>query len=68
MLVTFGGQVEATQWISAKHNMGMVINRLTWDKITACSNSFCQVSQDHWAIKYILVSFVLIYCEIQIRY
>ena len=36
-------QVEVTQWISSKHNMGMAFDRNLWNKFLQCSSHFCQV-------------------------
>lgn len=41
-------QVELTQWVSSKHNMGMALSRSTWKKITQCRNHFCQYDDYNW--------------------
>jgi len=43
-----GKQVELTQWVSSKHNMGMALSRSTWRKITQCRNHFCQYDDYNW--------------------
>ena len=43
MLINSPFQVEVTEWISSKHNMGMVVTREQWSRISACATQFCQV-------------------------
>ena len=40
-------QAEVTDWISGKHNMGMVLTKKDWLKILNCSNTFCKVLRKH---------------------
>jgi alpha-1,6-mannosyl-glycoprotein beta-1,2-N-acetylglucosaminyltransferase len=35
-------------WFSSKHNMGMAINRETWDLIRNCSHLFCTYDDYNW--------------------
>uniref|UniRef100_A0A914C8Q3 Alpha-1,6-mannosyl-glycoprotein 2-beta-N-acetylglucosaminyltransferase n=2 Tax=Acrobeloides nanus TaxID=290746 RepID=A0A914C8Q3_9BILA len=35
-------------WFSSKYNMGMAINRETWDLIRNCSNFFCTYDDYNW--------------------
>jgi len=41
-------QLELTQWMSSKHNMGMGLTRASWNKITQCKNHFCQYDDYNW--------------------
>lgn len=41
-------KVEVTPWISAKHNMGMAINRTTWHEIKSCAKYFCSYDDYNW--------------------
>lgn len=34
-------QLDFLPWISFRHNMGMLINRTTWNEIKKCTNYFC---------------------------
>ena len=36
-------QAEITEWISAKHNMGMAFTQVEWIKMVSCSDQFCKV-------------------------
>ena len=41
-------QVELTQWLSSKHNMGMAFTRDVWQKIHSCATVFCQFDDYNW--------------------
>ncbi|CAH0561827.1 unnamed protein product [Brassicogethes aeneus] len=41
-------KVEITPWISSKHNMGMAINRTTWEQIVQCASFFCKYDDYNW--------------------
>jgi len=41
-------KAEVGQWISSKHNMGMVFTRVVWDKIRRCADLFCKYDDYNW--------------------
>ncbi|XP_019880285.1 alpha-1,6-mannosyl-glycoprotein 2-beta-N-acetylglucosaminyltransferase isoform X2 [Aethina tumida] len=41
-------KVEITPWVSSKHNMGMAINRSTWEQIVNCASYFCHYDDYNW--------------------
>jgi len=41
-------KAEVTEWISAKHNMGMAFTRTEWNKMLSCSSQFCQYDDYNW--------------------
>ena len=48
MLINSPFQVEVTEWISSKHNMGMVVTREQWGRVLECSRQFCQYDDYNW--------------------
>lgn len=40
--------MEVTPWVSSKHNMGMALNRTTWNTITRCARHFCEYDDYNW--------------------
>lgn len=45
---TYNKKVEVTPWVSSKHNMGMAMNRTTWNTITRCARHFCEYDDYNW--------------------
>eukprot|EP00096_Caligus_rogercresseyi_P004476 TRINITY_DN18751_c0_g1_i1.p1 TRINITY_DN18751_c0_g1~~TRINITY_DN18751_c0_g1_i1.p1 ORF type:complete len:466 (-),score=112.63 TRINITY_DN18751_c0_g1_i1:108-1505(-) len=43
-----GHQVELTQWLSVKHNMGMAFTRELWRRIMGCRTFFCNYDDYNW--------------------
>ncbi|XP_040576144.1 alpha-1,6-mannosyl-glycoprotein 2-beta-N-acetylglucosaminyltransferase isoform X2 [Lepeophtheirus salmonis] len=43
-----GHQVESTQWMSVKHNMGMAFTKELWRKVMGCKSSFCNFDDYNW--------------------
>jgi len=41
-------KAEITEWISAKHNMGMAFTRKEWNKMVACTDLFCKYDDYNW--------------------
>ena len=41
-------QVEVTQWVSSKHNMGFAFNHSIWQQIKACNEKFCNHDDYNW--------------------
>ena len=39
---------EVMDWVSSKHNMGMALTRVEWEKILSCSEEFCQFDDYNW--------------------
>jgi len=42
------GRVDVLDWTSSKHNMGMALNRATWQLIKACAEQFCKFDDYNW--------------------
>lgn len=42
------GKAEIWPWIASKHNMGMVLNRNTWQEIRRCAEKFCSFDDYNW--------------------
>jgi len=43
-----GKQAEITEWVSARHNMGMAFSRVEWNKMVACTHVFCKYDDYNW--------------------
>ncbi|KAI1287956.1 Alpha-1,6-mannosyl-glycoprotein 2-beta-N-acetylglucosaminyltransferase [Halotydeus destructor] len=43
-----GNKVERHQWVSSKHNMGMVFDRHLWSLVKNCSEEFCRYDDYNW--------------------
>ncbi|XP_013403125.1 alpha-1,6-mannosyl-glycoprotein 2-beta-N-acetylglucosaminyltransferase isoform X2 [Lingula anatina] len=41
-------QVDITEWISSKHNMGMAMDRNWWEIIRKCAQVFCKFDDYNW--------------------
>ncbi|XP_011494707.1 PREDICTED: alpha-1,6-mannosyl-glycoprotein 2-beta-N-acetylglucosaminyltransferase isoform X2 [Ceratosolen solmsi marchali] len=41
-------KAEVIPWISSKHNMGMALNRATWEKLRRCAAQFCLYDDYNW--------------------
>ncbi|XP_011494709.1 PREDICTED: alpha-1,6-mannosyl-glycoprotein 2-beta-N-acetylglucosaminyltransferase isoform X4 [Ceratosolen solmsi marchali] len=44
----FSKKAEVIPWISSKHNMGMALNRATWEKLRRCAAQFCLYDDYNW--------------------
>ncbi|CAG0919988.1 unnamed protein product [Notodromas monacha] len=47
-IISLGNQVEITQWISSKHNIGMAFGRKTWNSVKGCAKQFCLFDDYNW--------------------
>lgn len=43
-----GNRVEIHRWISSRHNMGMVFDRVVWNKLKSCAQNFCDYDDYNW--------------------
>ncbi|XP_039282321.1 alpha-1,6-mannosyl-glycoprotein 2-beta-N-acetylglucosaminyltransferase isoform X3 [Nilaparvata lugens] len=41
-------KAEVTPWISSKHNMGMALNRSTWQELRKCGRLLCTYDDYNW--------------------
>lgn len=48
MVVLLFLQVDITNWVSSKHNMGMSFNKEVWVKIKSCAQAFCAFDDYNW--------------------
>jgi len=42
------GKAQISQWVSSRHNMGMVITRRLWNQIKLCADKFCTFDDYNW--------------------
>ncbi|XP_033633309.1 alpha-1,6-mannosyl-glycoprotein 2-beta-N-acetylglucosaminyltransferase-like [Asterias rubens] len=50
--------VDVLQWYSSKHNMGMALDRSTWQRLQPCVKEFCKYDDYNWdwTLQYISVN------------
>lgn len=48
-------KVEISPWLTSKHNMGMSLNRTTWNEIKSCAKYFCSYDEYNydWSLQHI---------------
>ena len=44
----YSNKVEISPWQSTKHNMGMALDRATWQRIKSCAIGFCNFDDYNW--------------------
>ncbi|XP_022101536.1 alpha-1,6-mannosyl-glycoprotein 2-beta-N-acetylglucosaminyltransferase-like [Acanthaster planci] len=43
-----GNVVDVLQWYSSRHNMGMALDRSTWERLQPCVKEFCKYDDYNW--------------------